>query len=172
MGSKIRISAALRLRSGQQSYIQIQIMEKKIIKEYKKKDITVIWKAHKCIHSANCVKGLNEVFNPKERPWIKMENGKTQEIVETVDSCPSGALSYKLNNPPVRGENDQPEVKVKLVPLGPVKIVGFVKFINDDGKVEIVDDILSICRCGLSKDMPWCDGEHKKLDAYKELHKH
>ncbi|MBL6964702.1 MAG: (4Fe-4S)-binding protein, partial [Bacteroidetes bacterium] len=35
-------------------------MEKKIIKEYKNDDITVFWKAHKCIHSANCVKGLKE----------------------------------------------------------------------------------------------------------------
>jgi uncharacterized Fe-S cluster protein YjdI len=48
-----------------------------------------------CIHSAVCVKNLPEVFQPKTSPWVKMDAASSQEIVDTVKKCPSGALSMK-----------------------------------------------------------------------------
>ena len=66
-----------------------------IIKEYTNGEVTVVWQSGKCIHSANCVKNLSKVFQPKEQPWIKMENGTIEEISTTVAKCPSGALSIK-----------------------------------------------------------------------------
>ena len=66
-----------------------------IKKEYSNGEITVIWQSGKCIHSANCVKNLSSVFQPKEQPWIKMNNGTTNDILQTVAKCPSGALSIK-----------------------------------------------------------------------------
>ncbi len=47
------------------------------------------------IHSGVCVKTLPKVYNTKERPWIKPENATTQEIIDQVAKCPSGALSIK-----------------------------------------------------------------------------
>jgi uncharacterized Fe-S cluster protein YjdI len=71
-------------------------MEKSnITKEYTNGEITVVWQSSKCIHSGNCVKNLSNVFQPKEQPWIKMENANTNEIIETVAKCPSGAISIK-----------------------------------------------------------------------------
>jgi uncharacterized Fe-S cluster protein YjdI len=66
-----------------------------IVKEYTNGEVTIVWQAGKCTHSANCVKTLATVFQPKTQPWIKMENGTTQEIVDAVSKCPSGALSIK-----------------------------------------------------------------------------
>jgi uncharacterized Fe-S cluster protein YjdI len=43
------------------------------------------------------VRGLPQVFNAKENPWIKPENASTQELIEQVKKCPSGALSYFMN---------------------------------------------------------------------------
>ena len=68
-----------------------------VIKEYSNGEITVVWQSSKCIHSANCVKHLPAVFQPKTHPWIKLENATTEEIVSTVAKCPSGALSIKKN---------------------------------------------------------------------------
>lgn len=70
-------------------------MEKKI--EYTNGEITIIWKPEQCIHSGNCVKALPNVYHPKERPWIKSENATTEELIKQIKSCPSNALSYKLN---------------------------------------------------------------------------
>ena len=66
-----------------------------IKKEYTNGDITVIWQSGLCIHSGVCARSLEEVFRPKERPWIQMENASSEEIVATVRRCPSGALSIK-----------------------------------------------------------------------------
>ena len=64
-------------------------------KEYNNGEVTVIWQSGLCTHSANCVKNLSAVFQPRTQPWIKMENGTTEEIIATVAKCPSGALSIK-----------------------------------------------------------------------------
>jgi uncharacterized Fe-S cluster protein YjdI len=70
-------------------------MSENPIKEYTNGEVTVLWEASKCIHSANCVKNLPEVFKPKEKPWVHIENSTSEKIVSTVAKCPSGALSIK-----------------------------------------------------------------------------
>ena len=63
--------------------------------EYPNGEITVLWKPKLCKHAGICVKTLSNVYDPKGRPWIKVENATTQEIVDQVFKCPSGALSIK-----------------------------------------------------------------------------
>ncbi|HET6995138.1 MAG TPA: (4Fe-4S)-binding protein [Chitinophagaceae bacterium] len=65
--------------------------------KYNNGEVTVVWKPKQCIHSTICWKGLIEVFNPKERPWIKLDGATTERIIEQVKQCPSGALSYFMN---------------------------------------------------------------------------
>lgn len=64
-------------------------------KEYTNGEITLVWQPGKCIHSANCVRNLPAVFQPKEKPWIKIEGAELEEIVAAISKCPSGALSIK-----------------------------------------------------------------------------
>jgi uncharacterized Fe-S cluster protein YjdI len=65
------------------------------IKEYSNGEITVLWEASKCIHSGNCVRNLSQVFQPKEKPWIKITNANSEDIINAVSKCPSGALRMK-----------------------------------------------------------------------------
>ena len=65
-----------------------------IIKKYTNDEITVVWKPSKCIHSLNCIKNNYDVFQPQRRPWIKLENSSIENIIETINKCPSGVLSY------------------------------------------------------------------------------
>ncbi len=71
---------------------------KHIKKEYSNGELTIVWDVKKCIHSGICVKLLPKVYNPKERPWIKMENASTDELKAQLSKCPSGALSYYMND--------------------------------------------------------------------------
>lgn len=64
-------------------------------KEYTNGKVTILWEADKCIHAANCAKGLPEVFKPREKPWIQMGAVSSEDIVAQVKQCPSGALSMK-----------------------------------------------------------------------------
>ena len=67
------------------------------VKEYSNGDVTIVWKPELCTHSANCAKGLPAVFQPRVKPWIKPHQATTEQIIEQVKRCPSGALSTYLN---------------------------------------------------------------------------
>ena len=70
---------------------------KNLTKEYTNGEVTIVWQSGKCIHSANCVKNNPDVFKPAAKPWITAENSTTEKIIETINKCPSGALTYYLN---------------------------------------------------------------------------
>ena len=66
--------------------------------EYSNGELTIIWKPEKCIHAGICVQSLPKGYNPQARPWITMENATTEEIKAQINRCPSGALSYRMEN--------------------------------------------------------------------------
>ncbi len=71
-----------------------------ITKKYTNGEVTVVWKPACCIHSKNCwndVTGMPHVFNPFKRPWIKIDADTTEEIINQVKQCPSGALTHYMN---------------------------------------------------------------------------
>ncbi len=134
-------------------------------KEYTNGEITVVWKPELCIHSAKCVHGLPEVFKPKEKPWIQMENSQTKEIKETVESCPSGAISYFMNAAEtVDLETGKPSgvTKVEVVEKGPLMVHGSLQLTHSDGREETKERLTAFCRCGASANKPFCDGSHKQ----------
>ena len=71
---------------------------RKITKKYSNGEVTVVWKPNLCKHSGICFRGLPQVFDPWRRPWITPEAATTQETVDQVKQCPSGALSFYMNN--------------------------------------------------------------------------
>lgn len=67
-----------------------------IVKEYSNGEIVVIWRPDLCIHAGICVQLLPQVYKPKERPWVKVENATTEQLKDQVTKCPSGALTYRM----------------------------------------------------------------------------
>ena len=67
-------------------------------KEYSNGEITIKWQPKLCQHAGVCVKMLPEVYNPKASPWLKIENASTDELINQVRKCPSGALSLVQND--------------------------------------------------------------------------
>lgn len=65
-------------------------------KIYINKDIMIHWNPEQCTHDTNCFSTLPAVFNPSARPWVKVDGGHPQDIIKTVNGCPSGALKYSL----------------------------------------------------------------------------
>ncbi|PCJ65314.1 MAG: hypothetical protein COA58_10675 [Bacteroidetes bacterium] len=134
---------------------------KEITKHYTNDELTVEWKPGKCIHAAECVKELPEVYNPKEKPWIRIENASTEELKAQIAKCPSGALSYFMN-----GEEDKEaqsmETKVEILENGPLLVYGTLKVSDKDGNTETKNKTTAFCRCGVSQNKPYCDGSHIK----------
>lgn len=128
-------------------------------KEYTNSEVTVVWEAEKCIHSGNCVKGLPSVFKPDEQPWININAASTDQLIETVKKCPSGALSFYINDAKNQASHSM-ETKVEVMKGGPLLVYGTLKVTHKDGKTEIKNRTTAFCRCGASTNKPYCDGAH------------
>jgi uncharacterized Fe-S cluster protein YjdI len=72
--------------------------------EYSNGEVTIVWKQDLCIHSGICARGLADVFKPKDKPWIHPEAATSEEIVNQIKKCPSGALSFYYTK---EGKNEQ-----------------------------------------------------------------
>jgi len=64
-------------------------------KEYSNGEITVLWQPDVCIHCGDCARSLPGVFQPGEKPWVKIDGADSEVIKGQVAQCPSGALSIK-----------------------------------------------------------------------------
>lgn len=144
-------------------------MPKETLK-YSNGEVTVVWKPKVCIHSTICWKGLLSVFNPKEKPWIKMDGASTTQIIEQVRKCPSGALSYFMNADAIEDKPGSAVVaeaahlmKIKVAPNGPYLVQSECVIIHADGKEETKNGTVALCRCGASGNKPYCDGSHNKI---------
>ena len=138
---------------------------KKITKRYTNGEVTVVWKPDICIHSTICFRGLPDVFDPRKRPWVTPEGAATQAIIEQVKQCPSGALSYYLNE--AEAESGKVEVEqetiAEVTPNGPLMVYGNVTVKHADGTQSKQNRVTAFCRCGASANKPFCDGTHRKV---------
>jgi uncharacterized Fe-S cluster protein YjdI len=135
-----------------------------IKKTYKKDNLTVIWQPDLCIHSTNCFKGLSSVFDPSKQPWINVYGASTDEIIDQIHNCPSGALSYELNDDTLN-ENTNMENKplIKITSNGPILLNGPVIVQYGDKQETNSSRTIALCRCGQSSKKPYCDGTHSKV---------
>ncbi|MCR5273111.1 MAG: (4Fe-4S)-binding protein [Lachnospiraceae bacterium] len=60
---------------------------------YENEYIVIFWNSAKCYHAKKCVTGSPATFNPNNKPWINMNRAENAEIWQTVEKCPSGALT-------------------------------------------------------------------------------
>ncbi len=140
-------------------------------RDYTNGEITVYWRPAKCIHATTCYKELIDVFNPRNRPWVDMQGAPTDKIIEVVDKCPTQALYYKWNKDISEGDKTVPEEKkeeinrteVKVMKDGPLIVRGNFKLFDEHGNELKTLKLTSLCRCGHSGKMPFCDGSHRKI---------
>jgi uncharacterized Fe-S cluster protein YjdI len=129
-------------------------------KEYSNGEVTVVWQPEKCIHAALCAEGLPQVFRPSEKPWISAEAASSKELIDQINQCPSGALSYYKNGDEIKGIMGS-ETKVDIMKNGPLLVHGTLEVTNN-GATETKEKTTAFCRCGASNNKPYCDGSHNK----------
>lgn len=133
-------------------------MKEKIF-TYSTEDIKVSWDKERCIHAAECVKGLPKVFDPDRKPWIKPELASADELMTVIERCPTGALHYQLLE--AEEEEEAPEQNVITIEKdGPLYIHGEVVIKDLDANIVLKDTRVAMCRCGKSKNKPLCDNSH------------
>lgn len=125
---------------------------------YAGRDITVHYNRLLCSKAYECGRRLESVFDTTRDPWIDPGKGSVNEIVDVVRACPSGALSYNLPAQSVRHEILQGST-IALEKNGPYR-VRHVALKNVEWCADACSEKYSLCRCGASKNKPFCDGSH------------
>jgi uncharacterized Fe-S cluster protein YjdI len=130
-------------------------------REYRNDSIVVYWEPKLCIHTANCIRRLDRVFNPRLRPWVKLEAADANAISEAVIGCPTGALSFeRLDGGP---QEPIPEPTVEPQPNGPLYVRGAIEIRDQEGNLLREATRVALCRCGHSDNKPFCDNSHRLI---------
>lgn len=131
--------------------------------QYQGEAITVTWSKARCIHVAECLRRLGVVFDTSRAPWVLPDAASADEIAATIGHCPSGALHFQRLD---SGAAEAPDAVNTITPRasGPLYVRGDVIVTNDDGEEIVRDTRLTLCRCGASKNKPFCDNSHVTIE--------
>lgn len=123
---------------------------------YRTDAIAVHWNPERCIHAARCAQGLPAVFQPGQRPWVKVDATTADEIADVITRCPSGALHFeRLDGGAQEAAGDG--VTIAAQPHGPLHARGPLRIIGADGALLREDTRAALCGCGQSEHKPFCD---------------
>jgi uncharacterized Fe-S cluster protein YjdI/CDGSH-type Zn-finger protein len=132
---------------------------KENVRHYASEAIDITYDARRCIHAAECVRGLPEVFDTSRRPWILPGGASADAIAAVIDRCPTGALHYTRRD---GGAPEAPpeQATIRPMPGGPLYVRGLIQLRSADGSPIAEDTRLALCRCGQSQNKPYCDNSH------------
>jgi CDGSH-type Zn-finger protein/uncharacterized Fe-S cluster protein YjdI len=116
------------------------------------------FEAQRCIHARFCVTGAPQVFLANVKgPWLHPDAMPVERLADIAHACPSGAIQYTRKD----GEPDEAPPPVNLLGVreaGPYAIRGALRLRGQDIGMRA-----TLCRCGASKNKPFCDGSHHDI---------
>jgi len=115
-----------------------------------------------CAHIGNCTDNMPSVFRLKTEPWIDPGGAGAEAVIDTVKTCPSGALSYSIDNTEHRDLDRAPIVTVSKD--GPYFVTGGIELKDIPRMEKVSTEHYALCRCGGSKNKPFCDGTHWSIE--------
>jgi CDGSH-type Zn-finger protein/uncharacterized Fe-S cluster protein YjdI len=131
-------------------------------RDYQGKAATVRYDATRCIHAEECVRGAPSVFDPQARPWIQPDHAAVDHLAEVVARCPTGALT--LHRPdgallePAPARNS-----ASIAARGPIYLRGRISVPGGEHATLVEYTRIALCRCGASRNKPFCDGSHERI---------
>jgi CDGSH-type Zn-finger protein/uncharacterized Fe-S cluster protein YjdI len=120
--------------------------------------VTIRFAAKRCIHSRFCVLWQPQVYKANVKgPWLNPAADSVEAVVAVAHNCPSGAIQYQRHD----GKPDERPPLVNLINI------------RENGPLAIRADLIlgherigyraTLCRCGASKNKPFCDNSHHDL---------
>ena len=121
--------------------------------------MTLIYEGHRCIHARFCVTGAPRVFLANVKgPWIHPDAIDGERLVAIAQECPSGAIRYQRKD----GRPDESAPPVNLAAIRENGPYAFRAALVLDGAAAGFR--ATLCRCGASKNKPFCDGSHHAIE--------
>ncbi len=120
----------------------------------------VTWDGRLCIHVGECGRSEGELFVGGRQPWCQPDVSDVADVAAVVERCPTGALVHirKDGAPP---EQPAPTNTVMVVNHGPLYVRGNLSIDGAAPDMPGVKLRAALCRCGQSKNKPFCDNAHE-----------
>lgn len=129
---------------------------KNITKNYQGRGIIIHDNRFFCSHATHCTYFAPGAFTVGRKPWIDPDGETPDKLVETIKMCPSGALSCTIGG--VLHQDRQRPPAIAIEKNGPYLVTGAPALVADISPPS--PEHYALCRCGHSKNKPYCDGSH------------
>jgi CDGSH-type Zn-finger protein len=133
--------------------------------DYPGADIIVHFNRLQCAASERCARQLPQVFREGEKPWIRPDAADPERLIVVIRQCPSGALRYTRHGQTGPLHENSPSIRVTH--NGPYEVQG----LDLDTQIwceGASGERFMLCRCGASRNKPFCDGSHRNIDFQDE----
>ena len=127
---------------------------------YERDELRVLWDATRCTHVAACIRAQPAVFDSSRRPWIEIDAASAEDIAAAIRQCPTGALRYEAKGDFAPEPRPVPTV-VHVPPAGPLYLHGDLTVTQPRGRVIDDSPRVALCRCGRTRNAPFCDNSHR-----------
>ena len=129
---------------------------------YPGRDVDVTRDRRLCIHVQECTRATGEVFVRERDPWGEPDRLGAGEVAAVVERRPTGALAYvrKDGGPP---ESPPADNVIVVSSRGPLYAHGDLRIAGAPGDTPGARFRAALCRCGDSRNKPFCDGTHKRI---------
>mgnify|MGYP001811767612 FL=1 len=111
-----------------------------------------------CVHAGFCGTRVSNIWKQTRDTDDTIVR---RAVINEVEKCPSGALTYAFDGDDEATEPDYP-VQVAVVDDGPLWVTGAIPVTRSDGEQLETRSRVTLCRCGASANKPLCDGSHKE----------
>jgi CDGSH-type Zn-finger protein/uncharacterized Fe-S cluster protein YjdI len=127
---------------------------------YPGKDADVVWDERLCIHIGECGRAKGDLFVGGRKPWCQPDLASVADVVDVVERCPSGALVYEVKDGQT---NERPAARntISVTYDGPLFARGDLAVEGAPADMPGVRFRVALCRCGQSKQKPFCDNSHE-----------
>lgn len=136
-------------------------MSSKKVLRFEGQDVDVVWDGNLCIHAEECWRSDSELFELERDPFGDPDAVSVEEVNRISKRCPSGAIAWRDKDGNLK-EEPEAENTVTVVPGGPLYIRGELTIEGVPEQEGNVYRRVALCRCGQSKNKPFCDKSHVK----------
>jgi CDGSH-type Zn-finger protein/uncharacterized Fe-S cluster protein YjdI len=137
---------------------ELVMSDNKIVK-FQGDKAEVSWHGGLCIHIGECGRAKGDLFVGGRKPWCQPDTASDEEVMDVVMRCPTGALSVNYTD----GSSEEAasaENTVSVAYNGPLFVRGDLDIGGAPADVPGLRFRAALCRCGQSKNKPYCDNSH------------
>ena len=133
---------------------------KKQVHTFEGEHVDVDWDGRLCIHVGECTRAKGGLFESGRQPWGQPDRAEPGQVAEVVERCPTGALTARRKDG--GGSETAPGTNTVVVANnGPLYVSGELDIAGAPEDMPGVRTRAALCRCGASKNKPFCDNGHE-----------